>query len=62
MSNVSGARISTSIQRVLVAVIDRQFKGEVASTMDKLTTRALEAQVEAAVRHNFTFVLGVIQI
>ncbi|KIJ08381.1 hypothetical protein PAXINDRAFT_172956 [Paxillus involutus ATCC 200175] len=31
-----------------LAVIDRQFKGEIASTMDKLTTRALEAQVEAA--------------
>ncbi|KAH0830485.1 hypothetical protein J3R83DRAFT_1935 [Lanmaoa asiatica] len=30
------------------AVIDRQFKGEIASTMDKLTTRALQAQVEAA--------------
>ena len=25
--------------------------GEIASTMDKLTTRALQAQVEAAVRH-----------
>lgn len=32
-----------------LAVIDRQFKGEIASTMDKLTTRALQAQVEAAV-------------
>ena len=31
------------------AVIDRQFKGEIAATMDKLTTRALQAQVEAAV-------------
>ncbi|KIM80892.1 hypothetical protein PILCRDRAFT_72918 [Piloderma croceum F 1598] len=31
-----------------LAVIDRQFKGEIASTMDKLTTRALQAQVEAA--------------
>ncbi|KAF5365772.1 hypothetical protein D9758_003153 [Tetrapyrgos nigripes] len=31
-----------------LAVIDRQFKGEIAATMDKLTTRALEAQVEAA--------------
>ncbi|KAG8944070.1 hypothetical protein FRC04_002210 [Tulasnella sp. 424] len=30
------------------AVIDRQFKGEIASAMDKLTTRALQAQVEAA--------------
>jgi hypothetical protein len=49
-----------------LAVIDRQFKGkilwdivwqlfdnltgEIASTMDKLTKRALQAQVEAAVR------------
>lgn len=33
-----------------LAVIDRQFKGEIAATMDKLTTRALQAQVEAAVR------------
>ncbi|KAF8990342.1 hypothetical protein BDQ17DRAFT_1393150 [Cyathus striatus] len=31
-----------------LAVIDRQFKGEIASTMDKLTTRALQTQVEAA--------------
>lgn len=33
-----------------IAVINRQFKGEIASTMDKLTRRALQAQVEAAVR------------
>ena len=33
-----------------IAVIDRQFKGDIAQTMDKLTTRALQAQVEAAVR------------
>lgn len=31
-----------------LAVIDRQFKGEIATAMQKLTTRALEAQVEAA--------------
>ncbi|KAH8979551.1 hypothetical protein EDB86DRAFT_2984563, partial [Lactarius hatsudake] len=31
-----------------LAVIDRQFKGEVTSTMDKLTKRALKAHVEAA--------------
>ncbi|TDL27669.1 band 7 domain-containing protein [Rickenella mellea] len=31
-----------------LAVIDRKFKGEIAATMDKLTTRALQAQVEAA--------------
>ena len=30
------------------AVIDRQFKGDIAATMEKLTTRALQAQVEAA--------------
>ncbi|KAK7023770.1 band 7 domain-containing protein [Favolaschia claudopus] len=34
-----------------LAVIDRQFKGEIANTMDKLTTRALHAQVEAANVH-----------
>ena len=32
----------------IIAVIDRQFKGDIAATMDKLTTRALQAQVEAA--------------
>lgn len=31
-----------------IAVIDRQFKGDIAATMEKLTTRALQAQVEAA--------------
>jgi len=31
-----------------LAVIDRQFKGEIARTMDSLTARALQAQVEAA--------------
>jgi len=31
-----------------LAVIDRQFKGEIATTMDRLTTRGLQAQVEAA--------------
>ena len=31
-----------------LAVIDRQFKGEIARTMDALTARALQAQVEAA--------------
>ncbi|KAG2114650.1 uncharacterized protein F5147DRAFT_677566 [Suillus discolor] len=30
-----------------LAVIDREFKGDIALTMDKLTTRALQAQVEA---------------
>lgn len=33
---------------LFAAVIDRQFKGDIAATMDKLTTRALQAQVEAA--------------
>ena len=28
--------------------IDRAFKGEIASRMDQLTTRGLEAQVESA--------------
>ncbi|KAL6302729.1 band 7 domain-containing protein [Sparassis latifolia] len=31
-----------------LAVMDRKFKGDIATTMDKLTTRALQAQVEAA--------------
>jgi len=31
-----------------LAVIDRQFKGDIARTMDQLTARALQAQVEAA--------------
>ncbi|GAA6039160.1 hypothetical protein JCM8097_000441 [Rhodosporidiobolus ruineniae] len=31
-----------------LAVIDRQFKGETARTLDSLTVRALQAQVEAA--------------
>ncbi|KAF8272432.1 hypothetical protein EI94DRAFT_1718028 [Lactarius quietus] len=31
-----------------LAVIDRQFKGEIANTMDTLTKRAMQAQVEAA--------------
>jgi regulator of protease activity HflC (stomatin/prohibitin superfamily) len=41
-----------------LAVIDRQFKGDIAATMDKLTTRALQAQVEAANvdRENSNFV------
>lgn len=38
-----------SLTCAMIAVIDRQFKGEIATTMDKLTTRALQAQVEAAV-------------
>lgn len=38
------------ISSTFLAVIDRQFKGDIAHTMDKLTTRALQAQVEAAVR------------
>lgn len=41
-----------------LAVIDRQFKGDIAAAMDKLTTRALQAQVEAANvdRENSNFV------
>ncbi|KAG8695461.1 hypothetical protein FRC08_007824 [Ceratobasidium sp. 394] len=43
-------RVYTCISRLPsnTAVIDRQFKGDIAATMDKLTTRALQAQVEAA--------------
>lgn len=41
-----------------VAVIDRQFKGDIAATMDKLTTRALQAQVEAAVSHPLEFIFS----
>ncbi|KAH9040203.1 hypothetical protein EDB85DRAFT_2140820 [Lactarius pseudohatsudake] len=32
-----------------LTVIDREFKGEIASTMAKLTKRALQAQVEATI-------------
>ncbi|KAI9461156.1 hypothetical protein F5148DRAFT_956466, partial [Russula earlei] len=31
-----------------LAIIDRWFKGEIASTMDKLTKRALQAQIDTA--------------
>ncbi|KAJ7172723.1 hypothetical protein C8R46DRAFT_1162085 [Mycena filopes] len=42
------AALEYGIQLKDLAVIDRHFKGEIANTMDKLTTRALHAQVEAA--------------
>lgn len=45
--------VTETLMEISTAVIDRQFKGEIASTMDKLTTRALQAQVEAAVSHLF---------
>jgi hypothetical protein len=49
MDDMHDAALEYGILLKDLAVIDRQFKGEIASTMDKLTTRALQAQVEAAV-------------
>ncbi|KAF6764910.1 hypothetical protein DFP72DRAFT_799328 [Ephemerocybe angulata] len=48
MDDMHDAALEYGIILKDLAVIDRQFKGEIASTMDKLTTRALQAQVEAA--------------
>ncbi len=48
MDDLHQAALEYGIVLKDLAVIDRQFKGEIASTMDKLTTRALQAQVEAA--------------
>ncbi|KAG8935796.1 hypothetical protein FRC03_005245 [Tulasnella sp. 419] len=48
MDDLHSAALEYGIVLKDLAVIDRQFKGEIASTMDKLTTRALQAQVEAA--------------
>jgi regulator of protease activity HflC (stomatin/prohibitin superfamily) len=48
MDDMHEASLEYGIVLKDLAVIDRQFKGEIASTMDKLTTRALQAQVEAA--------------
>ncbi|KAI5118091.1 hypothetical protein M0805_007741 [Coniferiporia weirii] len=48
MDDLHIAALEYGIMLKDLAVIDRQFKGEIASTMDKLTTRALQAQVEAA--------------
>ncbi|TEB36097.1 hypothetical protein FA13DRAFT_1658933 [Coprinellus micaceus] len=48
MDDMHEAALEYGIVLKDLAVIDRQFKGEIASTMDKLTTRALQAQVEAA--------------
>ncbi|KAL0566157.1 hypothetical protein V5O48_015863 [Marasmius crinis-equi] len=48
MDEMHDAALEYGIVLKDLAVIDRQFKGEIASTMDKLTTRALQAQVEAA--------------
>ncbi|KAN0135811.1 hypothetical protein V8E53_006263 [Lactarius tabidus] len=48
MDDLHAAAIEYGIVLKDLAVIDRQFKGEIATTMDKLTKRALQAQVEAA--------------
>ncbi|KAI0719659.1 hypothetical protein C8Q72DRAFT_786557 [Fomitopsis betulina] len=48
MDDLHDAALEYGIVLRDLAVIDRQFKGEIATTMDKLTTRALQAQVEAA--------------
>ncbi|KAH8994231.1 hypothetical protein EDB92DRAFT_1976761 [Lactarius akahatsu] len=48
MDDLHAAALEYGIILKDLAVIDRQFKGEIASTMDKLTKRALQAQVEAA--------------
>ena len=48
MDDMHEAALEYGIVLKDLAVINRQFKGEIASTMDKLTTRALEAQVDAA--------------
>ncbi|KAI0059607.1 hypothetical protein BV25DRAFT_1828868 [Artomyces pyxidatus] len=48
MDDLHEAALEYGIVLKDLAVIDRQFKGEIASTMDKLTKRALQAQVEAA--------------
>ncbi|CAL1698843.1 unnamed protein product [Somion occarium] len=48
MDDLHEAALEYGIHLKDLAVIDRQFKGDIASTMDKLTTRALQAQVEAA--------------
>ncbi|KDQ62640.1 hypothetical protein JAAARDRAFT_122591 [Jaapia argillacea MUCL 33604] len=48
MDDLHAAALDYGIVLKDLAVIDRQFKGEIASTMEKLTTRALQAQVESA--------------
>ncbi|KAJ7046536.1 hypothetical protein C8F04DRAFT_1060846 [Mycena alexandri] len=48
MDELHDAALEYGIVLKDLAVIDRHFKGEIANTMDKLTTRALHAQVEAA--------------
>jgi len=48
MDDMHEAALEYGIVLKDLAVIDRQFKGEIAATMDRLTTRALQAQVEAA--------------
>ncbi|KZV74315.1 band 7 domain-containing protein [Peniophora sp. CONT] len=48
MDDLHTAALEYGIVLKDLAVIDRQFKGDIAATMEKLTTRALQAQVEAA--------------
>ncbi|VDB96139.1 unnamed protein product [Peniophora sp. CBMAI 1063] len=48
MDDLHAAALEYGIVLKDLAVIDRQFKGDIAATMEKLTTRALQAQVEAA--------------
>ncbi|KAI0072143.1 band 7 domain-containing protein [Panus rudis PR-1116 ss-1] len=48
MDDLHDAALEYGINMKDLAVIDRKFKGDIAATMDKLTTRALQAQVEAA--------------
>ncbi|KAH9963947.1 hypothetical protein BGW80DRAFT_1462972 [Lactifluus volemus] len=48
MDDLHAAALECGITLKNLAVIDRQFKGEIAGTMDKLTKRALHAQVGAA--------------
>lgn len=47
MDDLTEAAVEYGILLKDLSVIDRQFKGEIAATMDKLTTRSLQAQVEA---------------
>ncbi|KAK7685747.1 hypothetical protein QCA50_011093 [Cerrena zonata] len=48
MKDLREAAVEYGIQMKDLAVIDRKFKGDIASIMDRLTTRAFQAQVEAA--------------
>ncbi|KAK4056404.1 hypothetical protein OIO90_002547 [Microbotryomycetes sp. JL221] len=48
MDELHAAALEYGISLKEVAVLDRQFKGEIAKQMDILTTRSLQAQVEAS--------------